>query len=70
MRETKTAWTRLSERMPDEYPCLFWSDGGIFPVTKILDVRDNEMRFQMFPGDEDSVAFAAIDCTTWAPIPK
>ncbi len=76
MSETKTAWTRLSERMPDEYPCLVrWVEGheyecGVFVASGIVcDSGDKMATFR--PVDRLQVLHVFYrDQSEWAPIPE
>ncbi len=76
MMDTKTAWTPLSERMPDEYPCLVrWVDDkygvGIFHAAGVS-IGDGESPFLTFFPVAKHLPLAGFeaDKAEWAPIPK
>ncbi len=69
--EPKTAWTSLSERMPDEYPCLVSSVDGrdVFVAGRGLEVFKGRVIF-VCPNNSQLSARFRIDQSEWAPIPK
>ncbi len=79
MRETKPAWTRLSEQMPTEYPCLVRSVGKHRFGVEIFHVGGPDVAVGF--GSPEVVWFFRVgnrrclvgfsqDKAEWAPIPE